>query len=766
MSRPYVLPRPLRPLEDESLASLVTRNAATYGFENPLLVLNRLGPGKETLKALVNARPDASLASLLALDLATLRRISAWNRTVGLADVGGREIRRVFLHLGLKRSCPACLAESLHHRALWDVIAIGSCHRHGGSLTSSCPGCGKPPRWYGFRLDRCGNDGCTFDLRRDTRADIGRIPHHVRGLCDLYDAGLDAVLPELELDFGKAVEVTYMLGSHIRRSGLLGRPDAFLRRHPRQAADLMEAGWGVLHDWPDGFDRMLDGFRGKADTRGGRYGLRREFGGFAKWLSTHVEAPWATALRDGFANYLSKQMDLRTTAKGLRRYGSPARLRNQHMTLSEAAVFLAVSPETMAELADREELYLIRRSGAGAPSLLRADLVQALKNRKQATLTKDQAVATLGVGRKVLRRMLETGLLSTVADGERVTHFRLLLRSEVETIVEKAYRSLKAAPPKGKLIPLLFTMGGRRDLLDVLEAVLDGRIRARGIRPGEPGLRGLLFDSREIEDILAPERATLTLVAAGERLELDIESVREWAKEGFLTTVGSASRYERGRRVTEDHLGSFKTAFVTSGELGKLASTSGRWAAERMEFLGYPSLCASSVTKLYRRSDITPEVVARLRTKVAKGNVVSVAEAKELVRQVGLDVEVRLGLRLRKAWSGFSDPAGQTYVQMVVGRRQRSCSRYVFRFNPAMRTRLSAVDNGWLVLALMGFDSYLLVPWACAEARTGSTTDHRHHIRLTVDAHGQVRDPELKPYQQWISQACTTGAIARTAACG
>ena len=272
-------------------------------------------------------------ATLLGIEMPTLHRLSSWHEIGGMGRVGGREIRRKFLYVNVRRSCPACLRESLHHRAIWDVIALSSCARHGGRLIAVCPGCGKPPVWRGSRLELCGNVDCRCDLRdRPVRHD-GGVPAHVAALSRLYASGLDATVPGFGFDFGAAVETAFALGSYATRTGLLGKASAFLRSHPERVADVMEAGWTVLADWPGAFDALLDGIRGGAEHRAGRHGLQREFGGFAKWLSTHVDANWAMPFRDAFADYLVRQSDLAISVATLRRYGSPERLRNRHMTL-------------------------------------------------------------------------------------------------------------------------------------------------------------------------------------------------------------------------------------------------------------------------------------------------------------------------------------------------------------------------------------------------------------------------------------------------
>jgi hypothetical protein len=106
--------------------------------------------------------------------------------------------------------------------------------------------------------------------------------------------------------------------------------------------------------------------------------------------------------------------DLRATSAALKRSGSPEALHKRHMTTNDTAEYLGVAPETMAELSMRENLHLLPPAGAGVPTLLRADSVHALGQRKQGTLMKQEAEVILGVGRPTLCQLPEDGVLTTL----------------------------------------------------------------------------------------------------------------------------------------------------------------------------------------------------------------------------------------------------------------------------------------------------------------------------------------------------------------
>jgi hypothetical protein len=113
-------------------------------------------------------------------------------------------------------------------------------------------------------------------------------------------------------------------------------------------------------------------------------------------------------------------------------------------------------------------------------------------------------------------------------------------------------------------------------------------------------------------------------------------------------------------------------------------------------------------------------------------------EAFNLAERIGQAAAAELGTRLRRAWNGFADEAGTTYVQVITGRRVRFKSNNVLRFNASMRKRLEAAQHGWLALAFAKQDSFLLIPWKVADTIVGRSEGDRHHLRIPLDAQAQV----------------------------
>lgn len=757
MSSSFALPSPLQPRRGETLASLIMRNAERYRFDNPMRLLTRAGVRVDSLHALMQQRPppstEESLAILLGIEPARLREMAAWEVTPGLSCVGGVEILPRFLDFENRRACPACLRDDGYHHGWWDVRALTICPHHGRELLNHCPGCGNQLRWFGQSLMWCGNRHCRFDLRGTPTGVPPLEVSHTAGLLQLLNADDTRVLPGCNLAFGHAVEVAYFLGRALDGRGLLGRTDHYLRSQTSDVARIMETGWNALVEWPTGFHRALDQLRSQSADKRGRYGLRKEFGSLSKWLATISGLSWAKPLLAAFAEYLASQSDLRTSAAALRRFGSPEALRSRHMTLNDAADFLGVAGETMISLAEREDLFLVERSGAGAPTLLRADRVHELRTRKEGALLKQEAEKILGIGRKALKDLLDHGLLAQVSSDARVTQQRLIDRAATLGLITNMRGKLQPRASDAPLQRLSWSVSGRRTITDVCVAVLDGKISPRGINSTVPGIGGLLFDGSEIEAAFLSQRATMSVVEACKVLGVDVESVRVWISSGLLSTERRTARNEKGRRLTVDGLDDFRRRFVTANEISTTVGTTGRWTWERLRFLGHESITPSAMTKLYDRDILTPELLARLRpSKPQPDRAGAASAAADLAKRVGDEVGIILGKKLLRYWNGFFDEETSTHVQVIVGRRPRFKAQYVFRFNPAMRVRLDAANHGWLALALSDIDVFLLLPWAKAREMVGDDDQHRHHIYVPVDAKARVTSERLAPYRHELPQ--------------
>lgn len=748
----YSLPHPEPLNHGENLASLVVRNAAVYGFRDPARVLGRIRLPGQSLQTILSEPPEpgfrGALATLLGLDQATLDRISYPTSDPTRFQFTGHSLPREFFRLTHRRYCPECLREHGFHWMAWDLAVVAVCPWHAIRLVDGCPACNKPLSWQAGTLSRCPRRGCGADLLAVLEQPVPAA--EVAGTAMTIDALADA--PPLGagppgLSGGELVRLAFQLGAFACGFERVGRPIDVLEHHPETMHLVLDEGWAALADWPRGFHALLERLRARAGGRRGRYGLRKEFGYLTHWLFRFGGEPWVRPVAEAFAVFAATQLDFATTAAGLRRYGSLEALRHRHMTMSEAARFLEVAPETMIELADREGLYLVRSTGQGAPSLLRADLVKQLHATKAATLFKQEAEKALGIGRPALRELTAAGLLPVVPPGERVIHQRIYRVADVEALMA----SLEAKIPSGRVrregmvyVSLADAAQPHRSLVQVCQAVLDGSLVPVALQARAKGLGRIMLDRRDILTSIPVPRTTMPVVEAARALGVAAETARLWVKCGLLATVVLGTREERGLRVTQEALDTFRRDFVQAGEVAAMTGVgTGRWAAERLAFLGVRAASGPAVDEgeahLFRRADLTPAILARLRRDVVEGAPKpSTQQAFDAADRAGKAAARVLGVALRRAWNGFADADARVYVQAVTGRRPRFKANYVFRFNAPMRKRLEAARQGWLALAFCDQAFFLLVPWRVAEPMIGRDGGDRHHIYVPVDGQGRV----------------------------
>lgn len=749
----YKIPGALTPQPDESLLGLVMRNAERFRFRDPMRLFARLRMAHQRLPAISQIDPGSDLGgrtfALLGLSEEEVRRLTLWHEREDMVSVLGVPVWRELVGYRTRAVCRACLAASPHHRAIWLVDAMPVCAVHGLPLTDTCPKCRAPLRWMGRGVYRCGSQACGFDLRQAAEpVDPAEVPQGIAVMHRLLTEGRRPSDRHIDLPPGEVLRMAFLLGRVALGLERGGKPSAFVERYRDRLPEVLTAGWQALDDWPRGFHAMLDRLRPQAAKRKGRFGLRKEFGALPYVLGRLLNEPAGRMVSDEFTAYLASCADLATTAKALGRFASHDAFRDRHMTIFEASRFMGVSAETMVKIAEREDLFLVRPSGAGAPSLVRADLVRALRERRDSSIFKQDAEKFLAVGRDTFRNLEQAGLIRAVPADDRVVQQSRYRKADLEGLIEALETKVREAGPKADVrlaLPISRCAYGRATTVaDLCRAVLDGRLRPAGLDESARGLLRIIVDAADIQDLLDRPSTTLSIMEAAERLDVEVQAVRAWVRLGLLRATPGEDRTERGLRVTEEDLKAFRADYVTAPEIAREAKVgNGRWAAERLMYLGIKPAAAphegGAKRYLFRRTDITEAVLARLQPTAMPGvRQLAAQEAFDLSDRVGQAAAAELGLPLRRAWHGFADEAGTTYVQVINGRRPRFKASYVFRFNAPMRKRLEAVQHGWLALAFAEQEFFLLIPWEVASTLVGRPEGDRHHLRVPVDGQGRV----------------------------
>ena len=194
-----------------------------------------------------------------------------------------------------RRVCPRCLAESPHHRAIWDLSFIAICPIHSVELLNQCCSCGLWLGWFGRDLTRCGRrreickgGDLTAMPATSVSEEDARGTRTVHGLLgdERFRAEVDHVrrlAPFLDLRDGDITEFLYRLGLEV----MGGRSKIFSTEQPGdlayEAHRALTLGLTAAERWPGGFYEVLDSMRRRSASTT-LAGLRKYVAPVERWL--------------------------------------------------------------------------------------------------------------------------------------------------------------------------------------------------------------------------------------------------------------------------------------------------------------------------------------------------------------------------------------------------------------------------------------------------------------------------------------------------
>lgn len=284
----------LEPIPDESLMGYIFRLARYRGLGSGIAQMADCGIDRPTNQP-TREEMDA-LAASASMPVRRLQAISYGAPSHDEAFVTGHLVRRVLLDrrgAADRRVCPACLFESAHHRAMWDLRYVAVCPVHGCELLDVCPSCEEPLKWRGADLARCpcgqGLDSASLTLTPVPESDVtptaGIYGVFGDARFEMQAAELRNVLPLSDLKPGDLADFVFRLG--LERMGR--RKKIFSAENPGElvweAHVVLRRGLEAFSPWPDEFLCTLDEMRG-------RWGSTPELsvilvvGAVERWLTT------------------------------------------------------------------------------------------------------------------------------------------------------------------------------------------------------------------------------------------------------------------------------------------------------------------------------------------------------------------------------------------------------------------------------------------------------------------------------------------------
>lgn len=210
--------------------------------------------------------------------------------------------------------------------------------------------------------------------------------------------------------------------------------------------------------------------------------------------------------------------------------------------------------------------------------------------------TREEAAAILGLPSMTVKRLISDGMIAPVLKSPDADErgYRLLDRYSRKAVADLRDRLLARARPEFPADWTNLTMAAKKAglrLVDVLQMVLDGRLRSLGRSSDEDGVAALRFDVKEIEPLIAvTEEAYVERAEVCRRLLLQAEAF------AFLVRTGNIKAEQRQLRVaraptwvmTEADFKEFDARYVTFARLSKEIGVGSRGLGKILNEKGAP----------------------------------------------------------------------------------------------------------------------------------------------------------------------------------
>jgi hypothetical protein len=512
----------------------------------------------------------------------------------------GATVSREFIRLDVRRFCPACLGERLHHRARWDLALTTACPDHRIRLVERCPGCGRSTAWNSG-LDRCACDVEFSTVRtaavtaREALVDARLLEVLAPGRPSWLAAALAACEP------GDLLRLLMCLGMFTTGWPRQRRIEALVSAGPEAVARVTSAGMAVFEGWPVSLQGFLSRQEAGAAGRRGRYGSRKSLGPFYEWLTLMEKGPVKTALAGAAAGYVAADPELSRMSHRSRLLKSdeaaPA------LGLVDTAVLLGTSGVGVRRLMAAALLPEVASRGRGVPMLISRSAVEQLAAVVPDAMTLAQTSRALCISRARVRTLVEAGVLHPVHRAASEGWGRwAFARADVVFLPDKLCGEV---PPNclGRTVGFNTAAEALRlrgmGLGAMLAMVADGRLPVRYRDRSAIGLKQLRFLAADVHGLCRTlENAGLTVQAAAERLGLKWEVVINLIARGLLPS--------RDGLVSAEDVDAFLSRHVTGGQLAREQGTSPRSLARRLDALNIRPVVGPNVDgsrqNIYRRS--------------------------------------------------------------------------------------------------------------------------------------------------------------------
>lgn len=590
--------RPI-PISGESLRGYRLRLSSANGYSSPAW-LNELDPKLRRIS------DETSLAAALA----GLSGHSSVGQLTAIACSARFKVRQ-------PRICPECIKEHGYHSAVWDLVFACACPLHGIRLIDICPKCNTSLSWNRPGVDQCN---CGSSLTDVTISEADQNIVYLNAM--LWNAAgrkveaINSDLPDKDLSglsLGQICQLYWFLAAYGDGQLRLNRNkpvSVVAAEHELKVVELM------LADWPSGFYRMLEGYRGKDGNFVGE-GLQQAFGKIYRDLYGVVVRDKITFVKDAFEDYIRHNWTGIIDGKYRRMTSDKAS--NDSICINGVSKLLGIGVSRLKKLMEHGLIKgnIFTRASGSQHIIIPKNEVKRITEEIQYMKNRSEARAILGVSEKQFQIMINTDLIKPVVylGSCGLTQWWFDVRA-IEKFLDDYAAISPQRLPDARAIPFTKVcqqyLGSAKNFSAFLNAILKGTVPINGIKiVNRLTLASLYFLPESIfqfrKNLSQKMDSIYSIPEAAECLGVKQEVAYHLVRQGHLQCETYSD--QTGRKISEANLQSFLTQYIGLKQIASLQQRSVRSMQNELRAKGVIPICGPGVDGcrqvFYRKNDVT-----------------------------------------------------------------------------------------------------------------------------------------------------------------
>ncbi|MBV2132392.1 TniQ family protein [Pseudomonas sp. MAP12] len=555
------------PAVDESLNGYLLRLAEEnyLGSTNALL-----RPTGVRIKARYTGDDLVSLAQVHGLPPQQLQQLSSYSAIRGSIPAGA------FLRKGEIAVCPACLREAGYIRQAWHHELITVCPTHRVQLVDHCPACQAP-----LELNRAAVCACRCGF------DLTGAPAAAADVANLHIASLLMLQPGREIALSGFGEGREMPADIDRFWLFLANLTLSVPQRKNAAIDLARAreinraSYEIAEDLERRFPEFVEARVLAANQRQSSRFIQN-LGTWYRELNSAFAGEAYAPLRDMAYRVIVAQANAPINRK-LKQIGAEMLGAKSTFTAAEAARQLGSSPDRIVSLV---------KSGQLAGNILQGASVEFCLVERSAVETEQRAAAglvagkdllkALNISRRVRDRMVECGVLTRVADGDRPLFAKGDYRQED---IQRLLQMLAAActHTEGRNLLGLEDISGKRfsnqQANELYRLIFAGQIKPVHQLQGITGLAAFQFDHDELNQHLrqGTDLMELTITDLSRITRWKHETIKSWVEAGLLPHRMESRDGKKQIWISVTNLITFLSTYIVAADAAERLNTRSVW---------------------------------------------------------------------------------------------------------------------------------------------------------------------------------------------